>query len=71
MYYVQTSKNEGKTFETVNKMRNRTQAFKKFVDVSETERALLFRDNVLILATNLEDAKKFAVAIAARDRAKA
>jgi hypothetical protein len=56
MYYIQTSTDGGKSFDTVKKTPSRTKAFDAYVEVSATERARLFKDNTLIVVNHLEDA---------------
>jgi hypothetical protein len=66
MYYVQTSTDEGKTFDTVTRTPSRTRAFEDYVELADDTRALLFKDNSLILATHLADAEAYVQAYASK-----
>lgn len=59
MYYVQLSNDGGKTFDTVYKTKNRSKAFERYM--ATTGRALLFRDNQLLVSGNVIDAKRFSI----------
>jgi hypothetical protein len=60
MYYVQTSTDGGKTFDTVTRTRSRERAFRDYVELAEVAaRVQLFENNSLILATHREDAEAY------------
>jgi hypothetical protein len=56
-YFIQTSTDGGKSFDTVKRTTSRTQAFIAYENTARTERTRMFKNNTMILATHIEDAQ--------------
>jgi hypothetical protein len=54
-YYIQTSEDDGKTFQTAFVETSKLDAFVSYLALEEGARALLFKDTTLINATFAED----------------
>jgi hypothetical protein len=57
-YFIQISKDNGKSWSNVRSTPDRTRAFDAYSRWSEGNRARLFKNNTMILATHIEDAQK-------------